>query len=176
MTDNPFADAFPLVVSRRIYDLAVAEGVDPGSLRPIDPIDRLYGPPQSETMWDDPDEAAADYSAAAAPSEGEEFVIEEWTVVPPRRHLDNAMPVKWLLEELLERVADEGEVTLERDHWFDVGDPNLLAAVDALYDRIAAAVTWRQADDRVANWVYRQPPADVDDDTPILVRRETCEP
>jgi hypothetical protein len=41
MTDNPFADAFPLVVSRRIYDLAVAGGVDPRSLDPIDP------PPQA---------------------------------------------------------------------------------------------------------------------------------
>lgn len=134
-------------------------------MSPAEERNRLYGWPGAEILYSEPEEAADAYDAL----EGEEFVIEEWTVHPPRHHLNMAAPIAWLLPEILDRVSEYGELSDGSDEWFDVNDTDIVAAANKFYDAIAATVKWRQADRKVGEWKFRQPPADDDYDMPILL-------
>ena len=71
--------------------------------------------------------------------------VEEFDVHPPRYHLDLVIPPEGLLEHIREEVEDYGEISESPRPWFDIGDPELLAAADQLLELIASKVTWKQA-------------------------------
>lgn len=116
---------------------------------------RLYGVPDAEELYFDVQPAIEAGLCWSDPedSDPELVQIEEWTVHPPRHHLPSA---KWVLEDILERTLDVGELTSD-GHYFDTGDAELLAAAEQLLDAIAAKVTWRQADRMVSrrNYIVR---------------------
>ena len=120
-------------------------------------MDRLYCLPGAETCYDD---IATVWELDIEPFVDEHDdrttrLVEEWTVHPPRYHLDITTPPATLLELILERVHDGGELTMDGEpgDWFNAKNPGLLAAAEALLDAIASTVTRRQCADLVATHV-----------------------
>lgn len=112
-----------------------------------DAPDRLYGLPHAEVMYDDP---ATVWELELEPfvdGPGRSFV-EEWTVHEPDHHLP---PADRLLEWVEEWTLEMGEVS---ENWRMPSDhPDVQAAVESLYDAIAAAVDYRMAKDMVRRHV-----------------------
>lgn len=86
------------------------------------------------------------------PPPGFSFVIEEWSVAPPRRHLPAADRV---LDYICEWVSDNGEIDEDGyDAWSShADDPDVVAAFDAALDLLASKITYRMADKLVATHV-----------------------
>lgn len=113
--------------------------------------DRLFGVPGAENLHDD---IAAAYEVQIEPwvddHDRRPRVIEEFTVHPPEYHVP---PASHIVEWLVERIAEDGEVdegyyehlqrTVEKH-------PDVLAATEVLRATLAALVTYRMADKRVA--------------------------
>lgn len=116
--------------------------------------ERLYGPPGAELMYLGIDEALDAEDAHTSP--GDTIRLEEWTVLPPRRHLPS---VDLLLEHLEEHAYDQDVDTDGADYIVDT--PELRAQAETFLDAVAGAVRWRQADRHVADHLYR---VDGDDD------------
>jgi hypothetical protein len=112
------------------------------------PEPRLYGMPSAELLYDSIDEVI-DTDIEPFGVEGP-VEIEEFDVHPARYHLDLVIPPEGLLEHIREEVEDYGEISESPHPWFNIADPELLAAADQLLDLIASKVTWRQARNRLA--------------------------
>lgn len=131
---------------------------------------RLYGPPDAESMDFDPDQAATDYLAIWDHEAGETFTIEEWTVHPPSYHLPDASALLDMIDE-----ASSDELSLG---FGDCYIPATTGKVKEITERFLAAlaeqITWRQADRHVADLTYRCAGADCPD--PVLVERREVTP
>ena len=104
---------------------------------------RLYGMPSSELLYGTIDEVIdTDIEPFGVKGPVE---VEEFDVHPARYHLDLVRPPAALLEHIREEVEEFGEISESPHPWFNIADPELLAAVDQLLDLIASKVTWRQA-------------------------------
>ncbi len=113
-------------------------------MSPIDQSEpRLYGLPGAEILYDSIDEVInTDIEPFGVDGPVE---VNEFDVHPVRYHLDLVSPPAALLEHIREEVEDYGEISESPRPWFDIGDPELLAAADQLLELIASKVMWRQA-------------------------------
>lgn len=114
---------------------------------------RLYGVPHAEALWNDP---AAVYEQDIEPclhgDEREPRVIEEWTVHPPDYHLPSA---DRLVEWLVEWAADQGELDWDGAERLEKQAEHVTVtdAAEHLLAALAARITYRMADRRVAEHV-----------------------
>jgi hypothetical protein len=113
---------------------------------------RLFGIPDSETLWPDLGAAYEQQVEWDRDESGPESrIIEEWTVAPPTVHLrDAAGLVEWLLEDAADNAGAEGYYD-DTEHL--ARDPELVALADALIAGMASRITYRVADRRVAEHV-----------------------
>lgn len=110
--------------------------------------ERLYGQDGAEELYSDLGDAyESDIEQCAPdpdPCECESHEILEWTVHPPRYHLQTA-------ESILVRVVGDLDEWTESDDWSEaIEQPDVLAAMDAVLDLMASKVTYRMADRLVA--------------------------
>lgn len=111
--------------------------------------ERLYGLQGAEelhfdiaTVWE------ADIEPHIEDDTGGSRIIEEWTVHPPEYHFPKA---EHIVESVIEWACDNGEVA---EGWPDglpsISDPELNRAAEALRQAIASKVTYRMANQKVA--------------------------
>lgn len=111
--------------------------------------DRLYGIRDAEELHDSIVDAYELHVEPSYEPEDGPCVIEEWTVHPPRYHLPSAPEIAaWLVDEaeLNGDLTDEAGETLRRQ----LRHPEILTAADALLEALAARMTYRMADEMVA--------------------------
>ena len=77
------------------------------------------------------------------------MLVEEWTVHPAEYHLPAADQI---VEWVVEWAEENGEVSEEWDCPGAADDAGVLFFAETLRNAIAAKVTWRMADKRVAVW------------------------
>jgi hypothetical protein len=100
----------------------------------------LYGLPGAEFL---DDTAAAVYESyidvLTDDERGSWMVIEEWSSHPPTDHLPRT---EWVLETVVEWIADNGEVS-EPDDWDDAAQhPEVIAACQAMLNLMASKVNY----------------------------------
>lgn len=111
---------------------------------------RLFGVPHSETLFGDLAECyESQIEDYADEHDRRPRVIEEWTVHPPEYHLPSAdRIVDWLVEQ----TGEDGEVDEGFfEHMENMAQrADVLVAAEALRSALAAQITYRMADKRVA--------------------------
>jgi hypothetical protein len=115
--------------------------------------ERLFGVPDSETMWLDLGSAYEQQIEPYLDDEGNRSpkIIEEWSVCPTTAHLrDPRALVDWLLEEAADSAGAEGYYD-DTEHL--ARNPEVVALAEALIAGLASRIAYRVADRRVGEHV-----------------------
>lgn len=131
-------------------------------------MDRLYGAPSSERFHFDLDSAVRE--SADFRSEGETFLIEEWST----RSAFSAPVAEWIAESIAETATEAGGIS--EDLYLEVGkDPIVLQSIERAIERARLIVDsrYRECDRLLATHTYLTPPANAEDQSPIQITTVT---
>lgn len=103
-------------------------------------VERLYGSPGAERLWDDPATVYEEHEDVWIP--GATYSIEEWSVRPQRDFLPSADSVIERLVEGVEEVDEDGA-----DAWTNASlKPEVVAAFEAALDLLCSKVSYVMAE------------------------------
>lgn len=111
--------------------------------------DRLYGLPGAEHLHLDLASAYEEHAAYYEDEDVPDATFEEWSIRDPRPD-DNTL--RWWLESLAERAAEEGD----EDYWGEweaaVEHKDVWAAFRAAADLAASKIAYRMADEHLGDY------------------------